>query len=400
MNVIFISPHFPSHFYQFCDRLKTRGVSVLGIGDALFENISDECQRSLTEYQYVSSLEDYDQVYRKVAYYIFKYGRIDYVESENEYWLELDARIRSDFHIDTGPKIEDMAVMNHKSLMKQAYQRVGIPTARWKLITSLDEALKFASKVHYPVIVKPDKGVGATHTYKLNNDDEVKSFWQARDQEIQFIEEEYVPGHVETFDGITNSHKEILFCASQVLPGSLMDAVNLDQDVVSYCQAPDKDLYDAGEKLLKEFDTRNKFFHFEFFRLDQDKEGLGRKGDIIGLEVNMRAPGGYIPDKMNYAFETDVYTIWADSLIYDCCFMKSDFQYYITHIGRKNTISYQYSYEDIRNRYSHQIISETNVPDILAGEMGNHAFLLRASTHEEMIEQIQYILARKDTTKC
>ena len=32
MNVIFISPHFPHHFYNFCDRLKHLGVNVLGIG--------------------------------------------------------------------------------------------------------------------------------------------------------------------------------------------------------------------------------------------------------------------------------------------------------------------------------------------------------------------------------
>lgn len=287
MNVIFISPHFPSHFYQFCERLKTKGVQVLGIGDALYENIGEKCRNALTEYQYVSSLEDYEQVYRKVAYYIFQYGRIDYVESENEYWLELDARIRLDFNISTGPKIDEMAIMNHKSLMKQAYQKAGIPTARWLLPASLDEALVFAHSVQYPVIVKPDKGVGAANTYKLNNDNEVINFWQTKDDRIQFIEEEFVPGHVETFDGITNSHKDILFCASQVLPASLMDAVNLNQDVLSYCQAPDQDLYEAGQKILQEFDTRNKFFHFEFFRLNQDKEGLGQKGDIIGLEVNM-----------------------------------------------------------------------------------------------------------------
>lgn len=50
MNVIFISPHFPSHFYQFCARLKERGVNVLGIGDATWENISDNCKNSLSDY--------------------------------------------------------------------------------------------------------------------------------------------------------------------------------------------------------------------------------------------------------------------------------------------------------------------------------------------------------------
>lgn len=394
MNVIFISPHFPTHFYQFCERLKSRGVTVLGIGDCPYEGISAECKNSLSDYQYVSSLEDYNQVYRAVAYYVFKYGRIDYVESENEYWLELDARIRTDFNITTGPQLADMEAMNHKSRMKEGYARAGVPTARWKLVHTLDEAVNFANEVHYPVIVKPDKGVGAISTYKIKNDEEMANFWATKPN-VQFIEEELVPGHVETFDGITNSKKEILFCSSQVLPQSLMDAVNQDKDIMSYCQAADENLRAIGERVVKEFDTRNKFFHFEFFRLDEDKEGLGKKGDIVGLEVNMRAPGGYIPDKMNYAFNVDVYTIWADSLIYDKCFMEGSFQYYVTHIGRKHSIAYVHSYEEIRARYGALIAVEREVPLALAGEMGNHAFLIRARSLEELKEQVNFILARQ-----
>ena len=262
MNVIFISPHFPRHFYNFCDRLKTRGVTVLGIGDAPWESIGSACQNSLSDYRYVESLENYDAVYRVVAEYVFRYGRIDYVDSENEYWLELEARLRSDFNIRTGPGLELMADMNRKSKMKAAYQRAGIPTARWVLPGTLEEAENFAGKVGYPVIVKPDKGVGAASTYKIHNNAELKEFWEKKPHHIPFIEEELVPGHVESFDGVTDSHKQVLFCASQVLPGSLMDAVNLDEDVVSYCQAPDQGLREAGERLLQEFDTRNRFFNF------------------------------------------------------------------------------------------------------------------------------------------
>ena len=44
---------------------------------------------------------------------------------------------------------------------------------------------------------------------------------------------------------------------------------------------------------MKAFNTRSRFFHFEFFRLNEDKEGVGKKGDILGLEVNMRPPGAF-----------------------------------------------------------------------------------------------------------
>ena len=31
MNFVFISPHFPKTYYQFCQELKNNGVNVLGI---------------------------------------------------------------------------------------------------------------------------------------------------------------------------------------------------------------------------------------------------------------------------------------------------------------------------------------------------------------------------------
>ncbi len=396
MNVLFVSPHFPTHFYQFCARLKERGVTVLGIGDCPWDGIGIHCQNALSDYRAVPSLQDYETVYRTVAEFIFHYGRIDFVESQNEYWLELDARLRTDFHITTGPGLETMRAMNRKSRMKEAYRRAGIPTARWTLPASLEEARRFAEEIGWPVIVKPDHGVGAASTYRLSGPEDLEAFWQIRDPSVTFIEEECVPGHVETFDGITDSHRNVLFAASQCLPVSLMDAVNEDEDVVSYCQAPGEDLRAAGTRLLQEFDTRNRFFHFEFFRLDADRDGLGRRGDIVGLEVNMRAPGGRIPDKMNYAYDTDVYTIWADSLIHDRCFLNSEFRHYITHVGRKDSIRYARGLEEIRARLGGRIIQEMDVDPALAGEMGNHAYLLRADTLEERDAQVQLILEREE----
>jgi hypothetical protein len=40
MNLIFLSPHFPHHYHQFCKNLKQLGANVLGIGDAITPRIS------------------------------------------------------------------------------------------------------------------------------------------------------------------------------------------------------------------------------------------------------------------------------------------------------------------------------------------------------------------------
>ena len=48
MNFVFISPQFPQSYWNFCDRLKARGVNVLGIGDTPYDELSKELRHSLT----------------------------------------------------------------------------------------------------------------------------------------------------------------------------------------------------------------------------------------------------------------------------------------------------------------------------------------------------------------
>ena len=98
---------------------------------------------------------------------------------------------------------------------------------------------------------------------------------------------------------------------------------------------------------------------------------------------------------MNYAYDTDVYTIWADSLIYDKRFMSGEFKRYITHVGRKDSIGYAKSEEEIRARWGANVVEEFDVAPALANEMGNHAWLLRADSLEERNEQVRDILQRK-----
>ena len=125
-NFIFISPNFPTNYWQFCRELKNDGMNVLGIGDQPYDELKPELKDSLNEYYKVGSLENYDEVYRAVAFFIFKYGRIDWLESNNEYWLERDARLRTDFNITTGFQASDIPHIKYKSKMKEYYKKAGI----------------------------------------------------------------------------------------------------------------------------------------------------------------------------------------------------------------------------------------------------------------------------------
>ena len=118
MNFIFISPAYPVTCTHFCDRLSKLGVNVLGIGDVPYDSLNDQLKAALTEYYYVQSLEDYEQVYHAVAYFVYHYGRADWLESLNEYWLPTDARLRSDFNIPFGTRENGIGVLVRKSEMK------------------------------------------------------------------------------------------------------------------------------------------------------------------------------------------------------------------------------------------------------------------------------------------
>ena len=394
MNVIFISPHFPLYYWNFCDRLKKRGVNVLGIGDASYDSISEECKQSLTEYFKVNSLEDFDEVYRAVAFFSYKYGKIDWIESENEYWLETEAALREEFNVTTGTKISDMACMKYKSKMKAVYEKAGIKACRYHMVYDYEGCLEFLNEVGYPVVVKPDNGVGAIATYKLRNKEEFDFFYMTK-PDVQFVMEEFVPGHVETFDGITNSKKEILICSSHKMMVSIMDTVNEAADALFHSQKIEgMDLYEVGKRTVEAFDTRSRYFHFEFFRLDEDKPGLGKKGDLLGLEVNMRAPGAYMPDMLNWACDVDVYDIWAEMLVTDTTTRKYERKYSVGYAGRKKENHYKHSYEEIRQMFGEHILMELDVPEVLAAAMGDHTFIFRHEDEEQMLEILKVILEK------
>ncbi|MDY4834017.1 MAG: carbamoylphosphate synthase large subunit, partial [Frisingicoccus sp.] len=166
-NFIFISPNFPTNYWMFCRELKNNGLNVLGIGDQPYDELDPNLKNSLNEYYKVSDLENDDEVYRAVAFFIYKYGRIDWLESNNEYWLMRDAALRTEFNITSGYKLEDMDRIKFKSGMKAYYEKAGIKTARYHIVEDFASAREFANTVGYPVIVKPDNGVGASSTYRL-----------------------------------------------------------------------------------------------------------------------------------------------------------------------------------------------------------------------------------------
>ena len=392
MNFIFISPNFPYTYWQFCDRLHANGVNVLGIGDAPYDGLEEPLKAALTEYYKVDSLQDYNQVFRAVAFFSFKYGKIDWIESLNDFWLEQDARLRTDFNVTTGIRADRINFIKEKSLMKKLYLDAGIPTARQHVVSTREAGRAFIELVGYPVIVKPDIGVGAIDTWKLENDEDFNWFYDNLPEHL-YVMEEFIQGDIVSYDAILDSNCDPLFENMNFFPPSVADIVNKDLDLMYY-SAPDvpEKLRALGRRTVKAFGVDRRFVHLEFFRLTKEHKGLGGVGDFVALEVNMRPAGGYTPDMMNYAHSTDVYKIYADMVCFDERRLpEAEQQYYCAYASRKDGHVYAHTHEEIMERYGQDMVMQEEMPPVNWATMGRYMYTARLKTYEETMAFIAFV---------
>ena len=391
MNFVFISPHFPHTYWQFCDRLRKNGLNVLGIGDAPYDGLEAPLKAALTEYYRVDSLEDYDQVYRAVAFFAFKYGKIDWIESMNEYWLEQDAQLRTDFNVVTGIRADRIGFIKEKSLMKKLYLEAGIPTARQHIVSTREAGRAFIEEVGYPVIVKPDVGVGATNTWKLESEEDLNRFYDHL-PDVPYVMEEFIQGEICSYDAILDSKCEPLFESMTVWP-PVMDIVNKDLDLMYYtCPDLPDGLKNLGRRTVKAFGVERRFVHLEFFRLTKARKGLGNVGDFVALEVNMRPAGGYTPDMMDFAHSTDVYQIYADMVAFDAQRLPEPAEhFYCVYASRKDGHTYARTHDEIMAEYGGVMMMQEEMPPMNWPQMGRYMYTARLKTFEEAQAFIRFV---------
>ncbi|OGS47847.1 MAG: hypothetical protein A3J79_14545 [Elusimicrobia bacterium RIFOXYB2_FULL_62_6] len=383
MNFVFLSPSFPPNYYHFCANLKKEGVAVLGVGESPLHELRPELRDSLAWYYQVENLHDYGQLAEALRFFTERFGKIDRIDSLNEYWLETEAKLRSEFGI-PGVQAEEVAEIRHKSLMKKVFAKTGIPHARGLVAADAAEAHKFISHVKFPVIVKPDDGMGAEHTYRLESPEDVDSFFAGK-PDRSFIIEEFIQGDIVTFDGLAGPDGKIIFCTSHVYGEGVMESVLADSHIYYYShrQIP-ADVEDAGRKLVKGFRVRERFFHLEFFRR--------KDGTLCALEVNIRPPGGMTLDMFNYACDIDMYGTWAKMMARGETRLEYERKYHCAHISRKNRLNYRRTHEEILARFGDLVVHNESLPPMLARAMGDYVYIVRsghASVIKDAVEFIQ-----------
>jgi len=384
MNVVFLSPEFPSHYYRFCVRLREAGATVLGLGQTPRESLRGELRDSLHEYYQVPDLHRFDELVRALGYFTWRHGKLDRIDSHNEHWLETEARLRDDFNID-GLRAADLPSAKQKSRMKEVFRQAGVRVARGHRFRDAAAARAFAGETGFPLVAKPDTGVGANATYVLAACEDLERFL-AGSPEAYFLEE-FVPGIIQTFDGLADGNGRPVFCASMEYSGVLdMVRDEIDTSYHTLREIPD-DLLEAGLATLKAFRVRGRFFHIEYFRTPD--------GHLVALEVNLRPPGGLTIDMFDFASDVDLYRLWAEVALGRRPDPVGARPYHCGYAGRKSHKRYAHGHDEVLARCGARLVAHLPMDPVFHGAMGDYAYLLRSPLLEGIRELTRFILEKQ-----
>jgi len=309
MNVLLLSPGYPTDMPEFTRGLAEVGASVFGVGDSPVNGLPSMVRKYLDEYIPVRSLWDEDAVIASLRNRL-RGRNLDRIECLWEPGIMLAARLRETFGVaglDTGQAKR----FRDKELMKQALDEAGIRTPRHVAATTVVAIWEAAEIIGYPIILKPIDGAGSADTYRVRDADELKSVMPRLRHVPTVSVEEFVDGEEFTFDTITVNGKIAYYNIAWYRPRPLVARNNewISPQVIALRNVDQPDLRGGvkmGFDVIKalEFDTG--FTHMEWYRKAD--------GEVVFGEIGARPPGAHQVDQMKYVCDFDVFREWANAV--------------------------------------------------------------------------------------
>ncbi len=203
-----------------------------------------------------------------------------------------------------------------KARMKTLLRAAGLPCARHRLAASLDDAVAFAERSGFPIVVKPPAGAGAVSTYRVDNMEQLR---QALSRSVPTREhpvllEEFITGEEHSFETITINGQHVWHSLSHYYPTPLTVIENpwIQWSIVLPREVDDPvydDIREAARRALDVLGMHTGISHMEWFRR--------KDGSVAISEVAARPPGAQITTLMSRANEFDLVQEWTRTMIYD-----------------------------------------------------------------------------------
>ena len=277
------------------------------------ERFPEGLRSKLAAHLVVDNALSVDDLTEAVAAVRQKVGQIHRLIGTLEQLQEPLAAVRERLGI-PGMGLEAATNFRDKSRMKDVLQAAGLPCARHRRMTSVEDARDFVREVGYPIVVKPLAGAGSKGTFQVNNDEDFHEVLAINRPHPQrpLLAEEFMQGEEHSFDGVLIDGEMVWHSLTHYYPPPLEVLRN---PWIQYCVLLPREVehprYDeirrAGYASVRALGLETGVFHMEWFRrLD---------GSVAINEVGARPAGAQISRLLTWTHDTSFYRAWARLVI-------------------------------------------------------------------------------------
>jgi hypothetical protein len=310
MHVVFVEPRFPGNQKLFVKALAEIGATVTAIGEGSKDSLDDELKHWLTHYEEVGSVCDEGAVLNALKFVQSK-KHVDRIEATVEAHIMPIAKVREAAGI-PGTSVKTAFLCRDKPAMKQVLREGGIPCAQSTAVGSAAEALEFAERVGFPLILKPRDGAGASGATRVDNRSElVAALGQLGIDRRSVAIEEFIEGHEGFYDTLSIGGEIAHDFATHYYP-NVLEAMRtrwISPQFIATNRIDSAPAYQEvkvlGAKVVKLLGIETSATHMEWF--------YGPKG-LKFSEIGCRPPGVRAWDLYNVANDMDLYREWAHAI--------------------------------------------------------------------------------------
>jgi phosphoribosylaminoimidazole carboxylase (NCAIR synthetase) len=310
-HVVFIAPRFLENTNRYVRAFAELDAITLSVVSQDPEDaIPAELRPRVAGHYRVGDSLDGAQLTEAVRALGSSIGRVDRLAGVLEQLQLPMAEVRDALDID-GLTTAIARNFRDKDRMKEVLRAHGVPVARSTLARSLAEVTAFVDQVGFPVIVKPQAGLGsrATHRIEAASDLDALSF----DQPLQV--EEFVRAREHTCETVTVRGVPVWRSGTRYFPSPLEV---LETAWVQYCVLLPREDDDPTWTRFHPVNTAalaalfgdaassaagTALTHMEWF--------LREDGTALVNEVGARPPGVHIMPLMGLTHDTDMFADWA-----------------------------------------------------------------------------------------
>lgn len=317
-HVVFIAPRFLENTNRFLSAFAALdGITLSVVSEDPAEGIPAAVRPRIAAHYGVKNCLDGAELTTAVRAISKGVGKVDRLNGVLEQLQIPMAHVRDALDIE-GIRSEVAQNFRDKDRMKDVLRKANVPVARSGLATSPAALRSFIDRVGYPVIVKPQAGLGTRDTFRITSKEDLEALEKkglAPSERAPLQVEEFVVAREHTCETVTIRGKTVWRSGSRYFPTPLEV---LENPWVQYCVLlPREDdlpefakFAPINESALaalfgKDAGTAagTALSHMEWF--------LREDGSALVNEVGARPPGVMLMPLMSLAHDTNLISDWA-----------------------------------------------------------------------------------------